>query len=185
MEQNGITGKMIEEEFVELKIPEPEQEVDEVANLIKERYLWQLNDAEKLYDGGKSAASADSDEQTKLLEQQNFLAWLADRPQRLYGGESWTGFLSIIDSYFAIHKLWELLKEFYEDGEYGEMVEELMKYDDRATEIPLIMVVENQRSGKIIHGEIRKVWFAKLNKEKSVIILVIDKGKLMAMEQEH
>ena len=184
MEQNEITGKMIEEEFVDLNIPEPEQEVDEVGSLIKERYLWQLNDAEKLYDGGKSVASVDPDEQTKLLEQQNFLAWLADRPQRLYGGESWTGFLSIIDSYSATHKLWELLKEFYEDGEYEEMVKELMKHEDRATEIPLIMVVEKQKSGKIVHGEIRKVWFAKLNKEKSVIILVIDKGKLLSMKQE-
>lgn len=154
-------------------------EVDEIEKLIRKQYTWELNDVEKLYKGNESVDSDDEFERILFTERQGFLAWLSDRPQRLYGGESYTNFLSIIESYSSIHKLWKLLRSFYEGEEYKNLIEELEEHKDRATEIPLIMIVDKQNDERAVHGEIRRVWFFKLNKEKSVIILVIDRSKLL------
>lgn len=183
MEQNEITSELMEG-FEDVGSSTPKVEPDEVGRLINERYPWQLNDTERLYDGGKLTASLETEEKVKLTERDSFLCWLADRPQRLYDGKSLVDFISIIDSYSTINNLWKLLKEFYEDGEYKEIIKELMKYEDRATEIPLIIVVESQEDERPVHSEVREVWFDKLNKKKSVIVLVIDKSKILSMEQE-
>ena len=187
MEQNKITidGERL---FKEVTTVEPDEDgkpnIDEVERLIKEQYPWQLNDAQNFYSGIISVIPEDSEEQRKQTERQSFLAWLSDRPQRIYGGESWKNFESILDSYSEMSNIWKLLRVFYNDGEYARMTEELMKREDRATEIPLLMVVDHQEYPEALHSEIRRVWFCKLNKEKSVIVVVIDRSKLMAMEQE-
>ncbi len=187
MEQNKITidGERL---FKEVTTVEPNEsgnsKIDEVERLIKEQYPWQLNDAQNFYSGIISVIPEDSEEQRKQTERQSFLAWLSDRPQRIYGGESWKNFESILDSYSEMSNIWKLLRVFYNDGEYERMTEELMKREDRATEIPLLMVVDHQEYPEALHSEIRRVWFCKLNKEKSVIVVVIDRSKLMAMEQE-
>ena len=187
MEQNKITidGERL---FKEVTTVEPDEDgkpnIDEVERLIKEQYPWQLNDAQNFYSGIISVIPEDSEEQRKQTERQSFLAWLSDRPQRIYGGESWKNFESILDSYSEMSNIWKLLRVFYNDGEYVRMTEELMKREDRATEIPLLMVVDHQEYPEALHSEIRRVWFCKLNKEKSVIVVVIDRSKLMAMEQE-
>lgn len=187
MEQNKITidGERL---FKEVTTVEPNEsgnsKIDEVERLIKEQYPWQLNDAQNFYSGIISVIPEDSEEQRKQTERQSFLAWLSDRPQRIYGGESWKNFESILDSYSEMSNIWKLLRVFYNDGEYARMTEELMKREDRATEIPLLMVVDHQEYPEALHSEIRRVWFCKLNKEKSVIVVVIDRSKLMAMEQE-
>ncbi len=185
MEQNEIAfdGEELFKEVTDTEDKKGESpEVDEVERLIREQYPWQLNDAEKLYSGILYEFSDNEEEQKKQNERQSFLAWLSDMPQRIYGGESWKNFEDILDSYSQMCNLWELLRKFYNDGEYERMTEELMKYEDRATEIPLFMVVDHQEHPEVIHSEIRRVWLCKLNKEKSVIIVVIDKSKLMAME---
>ena len=187
MEQNKITidGERF---FKEVTTVEPNEsgnsKIDEVERLIKEQYPWQLNDAQNFYSGIISVIPEDSEEQRKQTERQSFLAWLSDRPQRIYGGESWRNFESILASYSEMSNIWKLLRVFYNDGEYARMTEELMKREDRATEIPLLMVVDHQEYPEALHSEIRRVWFCKLNKEKSVIVVVIDRSKLMAMEQE-
>ena len=187
MEQNKITidGENL---FKEVASADPKKSegvpTDEVGRLIREQYPWQLNDAGNLYSGIITELPDTEEEWMKQTERQIFLAWLADKPQRIYGGESWRNFLAILDSYSEMHNLRKLFEAFYNDGEYQDMVEKLMKYEDRATEIPLIMVVGSQEDERVVHSEIRKVWFQKLNKEKSVIILVIDMSKLQAMEQE-
>lgn len=187
MEQNKITIDS-ESLFKEVTTVEPDEDgkpnIDEVERLIKEQYPWQLNDAQNLYSGIISVIPEDGEEQRKQTERQSFLAWLSDRPQRIYGGESWKNFELILDSYSEMSNIWRLLREFYNDGEYERMTEELMKREDRATEIPLLMVVNHQEHPEALHSEIRRVWFCKLNKEKSVIVVVIDRSKLMAMEQE-
>lgn len=187
MEQNKITIDS-ESLFKEVTTVEPDEDgkpnIDEVEQLIKEQYPWQLNDAQNLYSGIISVIPEDGEEQRKQTERQSFLAWLSDRPQRIYGGESWKNFELILDSYSEMSNIWRLLREFYNDGEYERMTEELMKREDRATEIPLLMVVNHQEHPEALHSEIRRVWFCKLNKEKSVIVVVIDRSKLMAMEQE-
>lgn len=187
MEQNKITIDS-ESLFKEATTVEPDEDgkpnIDEVERLIKEQYPWQLNDAQNLYSGIISVIPEDGEEQRKQTERQSFLAWLSDRPQRIYGGESWKNFELILDSYSEMSNIWRLLREFYNDGEYERMTEELMKREDRATEIPLLMVVNHQEHPEALHSEIRRVWFCKLNKEKSVIVVVIDRSKLMAMEQE-
>ena len=186
MEQNKITidGENL---FKEVAITDSKSEgvpTDEVGRLIREQYPWQLNDAEKLYSGIITELPDTEEEQRKQTERQSFLSWLADKPQRIYGGESWNNFLKILDSYSDMHNLRKFLEAFYNGGEYQEMVEKLMKYEDRATEIPLIMAVDSQEDERVVHSEIRKVWFPKLNKQKSVIILVIDMSKLQSMGQE-
>lgn len=184
MEQNEITSELMGK-FEDAGSSIPKTEIDEVERLINERYQWQLNDVSRLYDGGRYTASLEGEEKTRSIESDRFLAWLADKPQRIYGGESLLDFASLTESYSTTNNLWNLLRVFYEDGEYEDMVKKLMKYEDRATEIPLIIVVGSQdKDERAVHGEIRKVWFEKLNKEKSVIVLVIDKSKLLAMEQE-
>ena len=187
MEQNKITidSESLFKEVASTDSKKSEDVLtDEVGRLIKEQYPWQLNDAEKLYSGIITKLPDSEEEQRKQTERQSFLAWLADKPQRIYGGESWSNFLEILDSYSEMHNLRKLLEAFYNGGEYQEMVKELMEYEDRATEIPLIMVVGSQGDERVVHSEIRKVCFQKLNKEKSVIILVIDRSKLQSMEQE-
>lgn len=155
---------------------------DEVERLISQQYPWQLNDVEKIYSGIITKEPESEEEKRTQTERQSFLAWLADKPQRVY---IMSAFEDLLQSYSQLHKLRELLEAFYNGGEYEKMTEELMKYEDRATEIPLIMVVDNQeKNERIVHSEIRKVWFPKLNKKKSVIVVVIDKSKLMSMEQE-
>ena len=186
MEQNKITidGENL---FKEVAITDSKSEgvpTDEVGRLIREQYPWQLNDAEKLYSGLITELPDTEEEQRKQTERQSFLSWLADKPQRIYGGESWNNFLKILDSYSDMHNLRKFLEAFYNGGEYQKMVEKLMKYEDRATEIPLIMAVDSQEDERVVHSEIRKVWFPKLNKQKSVIILVIDMSKLQSMGQE-
>ena len=186
MEQNKITidGENL---FKEVAITDSKSEgvpTDEVGRLIREQYPWQLNDAEKLYSGIITELPDTEEEQRKQTERQSFLSWLADKPQRIYGGESWNNFLKILDSYSDMHNLRKFLEAFYNGGEYQKMVEKLMKYEDRATEIPLIMAVDSQEDERVVHSEIRKVWFPKLNKQKSVIILVIDMSKLKSMGQE-
>ena len=187
MEQDKITFD-VESLFKEVVSTDSKKSestpADEVGRLIREQYPWQLNDAEKLYSGIVTELPETEEEQTKQAECQSFLAWLADKPQRIYGGESWNNFLKILDSYSDIHNLRGLLEAFYIDGGYQDMVRKLMFYENRATEIPLIMVVNSQEDERVVHSEIRKVWFQKLNKEKSVIILVIDKSKLRKMGQE-
>ena len=186
MEQNKITIDS-ENLFKEVAITDSKSEgvpTDEVGRLIREQYPWQLNDAEKLYSGIIAELPDTEEEQRKQTERQSFLAWLADKPQRIYGGESWSNFLEILDSYSEMHNLRKFLEAFYTGGEYQDMFKKLREYEDRATEIPLIMVVNNQEDERVVHSEIRKVWFQKLNKEKTVIILVIDKSKLQSMGQE-
>lgn len=185
MEQNEITidGERLFEDVVQ-QTEEKETIDDEVQQLINKQYPWQLNDAEMLYSGIIPEIPDDEEEKRKMNEHQSFLAWLSDKPQRIYDGESIVRFKEILDSYSEMKTLRELLVAFYDGGEYQDMVEKLMKYEDRATEIPLIMVVNSQDSEKVVHSEIRQVWFPKLNKKKSVIILVIDKSKLEAMAQE-
>ena len=161
-----------------------ESNLDEVQSLIDLQRSWELNDAKELYSGIVTEFPDDEQENIRQNAKRSFLAWLADKPQRIYGGESWSNFLEILDSYSEMHNLRKLLEAFYNGGEYQEMVKELMEYEDRATEIPLIMVVGSQGDERVVHSEIRKVCFQKLNKEKSVIILVIDRSKLQSMEQE-
>ncbi len=156
---------------------------DEVEKLLKEQYPWQMNDAERLYSGFIPELPESGEQQTLLTERQSFLAWLADKPQRIYGGESLSRFEEILNSYSEMQNLSKLLIEFYDKGKYQDMVKQLMKYENRATEIPLLIVIEGNDEKRVIYSQIRKVWFPKLNKEKSVIVVVINKSKLMAMEQ--
>lgn len=183
MEQNEITShdEGLFKGVIGVETTKAEKiKLDEVRELINQQREWELNDARTLYSG--IVTKFPEDEQEKIWQdtKRRFLAWLSDKPQRIY---IWKDFEEILDlSTFAISMLKECLEAFYEHGGYQEMVDELMKHEDRATEIPLIMVVEGQEDERIVYGEIQQVWFPSLNKKKSVILLVINKSKFVELE---
>lgn len=185
MEQNNITSddEGLFKDVVNIEATKAEKSnLDEVQALINQQRNWELNDARILYSGIVTEFPDDEQENIRQKTKRDLLAWLADKPQRIY---IWQDFEQLLDlSTFAITMLKECLEAFYNAGGYQEMVDELMKYEDRATEIPLIMVIDGQEEERIVYGEIRQVQFTSLNKKKSVIVLVINKSKFMEMEQD-
>lgn len=159
-----------------------ESNLDEVQSLIDLQRSWELNDAKELYSGIVTEFPDDEQENIRQNAKRSFLAWLADKPQRIYIWQDFEQFLDL--STFAITMLKECLEAFYNGGGFEDMVDELMKHEDRATEIPLIMVIDGQEEERTVYGEIRQVQFTSLNKKKSVIILVINKSKFMELEED-
>ena len=75
---------------------------DEVERLISQQYPWQLNDVEKIYSGIIAEESESEEEKRTQTERQSFLAWLADKPQRVY---IMSAFQDLLQSYSQLHKL--------------------------------------------------------------------------------
>lgn len=182
MKQDEITScdEGLFKEVAGPRIAKAEKRKDEVQELINQQREWELNDARTLYSGIVTDFPDSDQEKIHQTAKRQFLAWLSDKPQRIYIYNDLEELLDL--SAFAISMLKECLEAFYEHGGYQEMVDELMKHEDRATEIPLIMVVDGQEEERIVYGEIRQVRFPSLNKNKSVIILVINKSKFMELE---
>ena len=185
MEQNEITSdnEGLFKGVIGVETTKAEKiKLDEVQELINQQREWELNDARLLYSGIVEEFPDEEQEKVRQDTRRSLLAWLSDKPQRIY---IWHDFEELLDlSTFALTMLKDSLEAYYEHDGYKNMVDELMKYEDRATEIPLIMVVDDEEDERPIYSEIRKVELPSLNKKKSVILLVINKSRFMELEED-